>query len=38
MAVSLNYTNHLYDIPMMKTYVNAYGDSTRNTYMLWWKN
>lgn len=26
-AVSLNYTNHLYDIPMMKTYINAYGSS-----------
>ena len=26
-AVSLNYTNHLYDVPMMKTFVNAYSDS-----------
>lgn len=26
-AVSLNYTNHLYDVPMMKTFVNAYGSS-----------
>lgn len=23
-CVSLNYTNHLYDLPMMKTYINAY--------------
>lgn len=23
-CVSLNYTNHLYDVPMMKTYINAY--------------
>lgn len=27
-CVSLNYTNHLYDVPMMKTYINAYA-STR---------
>ena len=25
-AVSLNYTTHLTDIPMVKTYVNAYHD------------
>ena len=30
-AVSLNYTNHLFDVPMMKTFVNAYGDS--NEYL-----
>lgn len=24
-CVSLNYTNHLYDLPMMKTFINAYG-------------
>lgn len=23
-CVSLNYTNHLYDLPMMRTYINAY--------------
>lgn len=23
-CVSLNYTNHLYDLPMMQTYINAY--------------
>ena len=23
-CVSLNYTNHLYDLPMMKTFINAY--------------
>ncbi|MDY2938234.1 MAG: glycoside hydrolase family 3 N-terminal domain-containing protein [Fusicatenibacter sp.] len=23
-CVSLNYTNHLYDVPMMKTFINAY--------------
>ncbi|BCJ94222.1 glycosyl hydrolase [Anaerocolumna cellulosilytica] len=23
-CISLNYTNHLYDLPMMKTYINAY--------------
>ena len=26
-AVSLNYTNHLFDMPMMKTFVNAYGST-----------
>ena len=26
-GVSLSYTNHLYDLPMMKTFVNAYGDT-----------
>lgn len=26
-AVSLNYTNHLFDVPMMKTFVNAYSGS-----------
>lgn len=24
-CVSLSYTNHLYDLPMMKTFINAYG-------------
>ncbi len=27
-AVSLNYTNHLYDVPMMKTFINAYGSTS----------
>lgn len=26
-AVSLSYTNHLYDVPMMKTFINAYADT-----------
>ncbi len=26
-CVSLNYTNHLYDLPMMQTYINAYSDT-----------
>ena len=26
-AVSLNYTNHLFDVPMMKTFINAYSGS-----------
>ena len=26
-CVSLNYTNHLFDVPMMKTYINAYADT-----------
>jgi beta-N-acetylhexosaminidase len=26
-CISLNYTNHLFDIPMMKTYINAYADT-----------
>ncbi|MEF9969580.1 MAG: glycoside hydrolase family 3 N-terminal domain-containing protein [Ruthenibacterium sp.] len=25
--VSLNFTTHLYDVPMCRTYINAYGDS-----------
>lgn len=33
-AVSLNYTNHLYDVPMMKTYVNAYGDTSEYLHSL----
>lgn len=27
LCVSLNYTNHLFDVPMMKTYINAYADT-----------
>lgn len=26
-AVSLSYSNHLYDVPMMKTFINAYADT-----------
>lgn len=26
-CVSLNYTTHLYDLPMMKTFINAYSDT-----------
>ena len=33
-AVSLNYTNHLYDIPMMKTFINAYCDSPEYIHAL----
>ena len=33
-AVSLNYTNHLYDIPMMKTFINAYGDTPEYLHAL----
>lgn len=33
-AVSLNYTNHLYDLPMMKTYINAYCDSPEYLHAL----
>ncbi|XME02415.1 glycoside hydrolase family 3 protein [Lachnospiraceae bacterium C1.1] len=33
-AVSLNYTNHLYDVPMMKTFINAYGDTPEYLHAL----
>ena len=33
-AVSLNYTNHLFDVPMMKTFVNAYGDTPEYLHSL----
>jgi beta-N-acetylhexosaminidase len=33
-CVSLSYTNHLYDLPMMKTYVNAYGDTKEYIHAL----
>ena len=33
-AVSLNYTNHLYDVPMMKTFINAYGDTPEYLHEL----
>ncbi len=31
-AVSLNYTNHLIDIPQVHTYVNAYGSNQENIH------
>lgn len=34
LCVSLNYTNHLYDVPMMKTYINAYGDTPEYLHAL----
>ena len=33
-AVSLNYTNHLIDVPMMKTFVNAYSDTQEYLHAL----
>ena len=33
-CVSLNYTNHLYDVPMMKTYINAYAPSKEYLHAL----
>ena len=27
-GISLSYTNHLYDAPMMKTFINAYSDTS----------
>lgn len=33
-AVSLNYTNHLFDVPMMKTFVNAYSDTPEYLHAL----
>lgn len=33
-AVSLNYTNHLYDVPMMKTFINAYCDTPEYLHAL----
>ena len=33
-CVSLNYTNHLYDLPMMKTYINAYGSTREYLHAL----
>lgn len=34
LCVSLNYTNHLYDLPMMKTFINAYGDTPEYLHAL----
>ena len=33
-CVSLNYTNHLYDLPMMKAYINAYGSTREYLHAL----
>ncbi len=33
-AISLNYTNHLIDVPMMKTFINAYADSKEYLHAL----
>ena len=33
-AVSLNYTNHLIDMPMMKTFVNAYAPTREYIHAL----
>ena len=33
-CVSLSYTNHLYDLPMMKTFINAYGSSAEYLHAL----
>ncbi len=33
-AVSLNYTNHLYDAPMMRTFINAYGSTPEYLHAL----
>ena len=34
LCVSLNYTNHLIDVPMMKTYVNAYASTPEYLHAL----
>lgn len=34
LAVSLNYTNHLYDVPMMKTFINTYGSTQEYLHAL----
>ena len=33
-AVSLNYTNHLIDVPQAKTFINAYGSKRENIHAL----
>lgn len=33
-AVSLNYTNHLFDVPMMRTFINAYSDTPEYLHAL----
>ena len=34
LCVSLNYTNHLYDLPMMKTFINAYAPTREYVHEL----
>ena len=34
LAVSLSYTNHLYDVPMMKTFINAYASTEEYIHAL----
>ena len=34
LCVSLNYTNHLYDVPMMKTFINAYASTPEYLHAL----
>lgn len=34
LCVSLNYTNHLYDLPMMKTFINAYSPTREYLHEL----
>lgn len=34
LCVSLNYTNHLYDVPMMKTFINAYASTREYLHAL----
>lgn len=34
LCVSLNYTNHLYDMPMMKTFINAYAPTREYLHEL----
>lgn len=33
-GISLQYTNHLFDVPMMKTYINAYADTPEYLHAL----
>ena len=32
--MSLNYTNHLIDVPQAKTFINAYGSKRENIHAL----
>lgn len=34
LCVSLQYTNHLFDVPMMKTFINAYADTPEYLHAL----
>ena len=33
-GVSLNYTNHLFDVPMLKTFINAYAKTPEYLHAL----